>query len=298
MIGVIIVNYNGYNSTCECIESIETVPNEEILITIVDNGSEDGSVEKFTTAYGKRNDIEILKTMKNNGYSGAINFCLKHSRIRKCDYVIISNNDVIFTKSAIVELREEISKKRYDIIGPKILLLSGEQQTPGFGRLGLHELIYQYTPLKYFKIRSENKYLKEFSNDIETINVAMTSGCCFMISKNALGKIGYFDEKVFLYFEEAILAKKLKEMNLKAGCTPKAIIFHKHQESTQKNPIKSYSIFKSSLIYYARNYLKLSAITIFLLKLLLNIQLIIYYRKILYKKMISQFTLLTSKCFR
>src|SRR3989338_7529595 len=96
-ISIVIVNYNGINDTIECLESLkETIyPHYEIIV--VDNGSEDNSIDVLK----KRNDIRLIELYKNYGATYAWNVGFKQAAY---EYVCFLNNDIVVDKNWLLEL--------------------------------------------------------------------------------------------------------------------------------------------------------------------------------------------------
>ena len=98
-----------------------------------------------------------------------------------------------------------------------------------------------------------------------------------MVEGNTLKDIDYFDENVFLYFEEDILAKKLKKKKLLAKCNCNIYVYHMHNATIGNNVsnLNKYKIHAKSKFYYEKNY-NHSRISMLLFKLFYYINLIPY----------------------
>lgn len=112
LIGIVILNYNTYNKTIECVNSILDTYVEKKVIYIVDNNSPNNSYEKLTQNYRGIDYIKVIKSVENGGYAKGNNIGLKACLIDECKYVIVSNNDIIFCNNSIRTL--------FDFIKPVI----------------------------------------------------------------------------------------------------------------------------------------------------------------------------------
>ena len=103
-----------------------------------------------------------------------------------------------------------------------------------------------------------------------------------MIRLKAFKKINYFDENTFLYYEENILGKKLKDNNMYCYIDNDVKVIHNLSVSVDKtyNSIKKYKILKNSQKYYEKNYNNLNIFGIILLRIFYYISLSISYIKI------------------
>jgi GT2 family glycosyltransferase len=98
-----------------------------------------------------------------------------------------------------------------------------------------------------------------------------------MIEGKTLESINYFDENVFLYYEEDILAKKLKEKNLLSKCNCNIQVKHMHNATIGNNVsnLNKYKIHANSKFYYEKTYNK-ARLSMLLFKLFYLINLIPY----------------------
>ena len=271
----IIVNYNDYKTTYNLIQNIE---NYDVVdeIVIVDNDSKDDSYEKLLKL--RNNKITILKNSSNKGYGSGINLGSKYliDKYKKCN-IIISNPDIVIAnEDVIVDLVKTLSLD-VAVVAPVIKEHVGyskgwKQPTPWLDILS--NIVYLHK-----KVR--NKYLlyKDDYYNEPIVEVDIVSGCFFLIRSDVLKKINFFDENVFLYYEENILCSKLKENNLKTVINTGVEVFHNHSVTIDKNinKINKYKILKKSQMYFEKNYNKANIFEIFLLWITSKITLLIYY---------------------
>ena len=125
----------------------------------------------------------------------------------------------------------------------------------------------------------KNLFYKDDKYKNKLTRVDVVSGCFFMIRKDVMKLIGNFDESTFLYYEENIIAKKLKNINKKTYVDNNVTITHDLSVSVDKsfNSIKKYKLLKDSQKYYVKNYLKTNVFGIILLRLTYYISLGISY---------------------
>ena len=122
MLGIIIINYNQSEKTIKCIESIANTSKQNYKIYLLDNHSLDESKEVLKQRYEEDTKVELIFAEKNLGYARGNNLCLRKAQIDKCEYVLISNNDIIFKENAIDILYQTIREKQdYFIVAPKVL---------------------------------------------------------------------------------------------------------------------------------------------------------------------------------
>ena len=203
--GIVILNYNDYSLTFNMIQKIKDF-NEIDLIVIVDNCSIDNSYDKLKEL--ENNKIKVLKTEKNMGYAAGNNYGLKYLMDKNIDYVIISNPDITFENQDIKRLKDDLENNdNIVLISPVISqnnhILRG-WKLPKFKEEVLSNINYFSRYLNKLLEYDDAYYNKKL------ISVDVVSGCFFMIRYNEFKEIGFFDPNTFLYYEENILGKKMK----------------------------------------------------------------------------------------
>lgn len=251
--GLIIIHYNDYESLSNLIDNVK---NYKCLdkIVIYDNHSKEEirlKVEKL-----KSKNIDIIFNNDNKGYSYAINEASKYlvNKIGKCN-IIISNSDIVINKEEdIKELVKLLDNKEIGLVAP--IILENNNLNRGWKEVNpildsLLNIILIHRPLRRKYVFYKDEHYKEKTSVVDVV-----SGCFFLIRSDILEKINYLDENVFLYYEENILAKKLKNINKKIIVDNEIIVIHNHSVSIDKNlkKINKLKIQKQSQYYYHVNY--------------------------------------------
>lgn len=264
MIGMVIVNYNDYETTKRLLDNVK---NYKVLkeIVVVDNKSTDNSLEELRKLKNKK--ITIIDSGENKGYSYALNVGCKYLIDKyKSLNIVISNSDIIIESELdIKDLNSYISTKNV-IVGPTII--QGNDLNRGFKIPTPWQDIKQN--IVFFGKRvlakelsyPDNYYHKDISK-VDTV-----SGCFFMISSKHLEDMGYFDENVFLYYEENIMGIKTKKLGKNIIVCNNVDVIHDHSVSIDKSlkRIKKYDILKTSQEYFEKTYNGANKIELFFLK--------------------------------
>lgn len=290
-VGIIILNYNNYNDTINCINSIEKFNTFPIKYIIVDNGSTNPeSVIKldeflknaFKDKYKKIEEnqpsntlpyVSLLVSHTNDGYARGNNKGLElASRDEEIKEILILNNDVIFVEDTIPTLLAEKSKlKDCAIISPALYTKDLSDYDYTCARmapstwslikecfmLGLNINSYRNVIKQKYWLFIKNPELKH--KDI--LEIEMPSGSCMLLNKKLFKEIGWFDPNTFLYFEENILYSKIYSRGLKNYLLPKLSCIHLGASSTKK--VASYFIQRCGLesrTYYLKTYCHLNLI--------------------------------------
>src|SRR4030042_6421634 len=92
---LVILNWNGYKDTIECLESVSKVEpeNYELHVVVIDNASTDNSVDKIMNFKTDKLEFNILTNKKNLGFAGGNNVGIKYSLEKGADYILLLNND-------------------------------------------------------------------------------------------------------------------------------------------------------------------------------------------------------------
>ena len=231
MTGIIILNYNTPKQTIECVNSIIKFEGNSVSIVVVDNCSTDDSYNILKEFCLNFSNVLFVVTQKNGGYSYGNNYgtLYLHTGIEE---IVFINSDIVFQNDAITKMKNMLHKEKKNnvaIIGPEIYGNHGQ-----IARRKLRSIDYllRIRPFCYFHIRTSRNI--KFNLQESKVFSGMVSGCCFMIKKSVFDIINGFDENVFLYSEEDIIAYKLDQINYKVAICDEAIVLHKHSESISK----------------------------------------------------------------
>jgi len=265
--GIVIVNYNDYESTYMLVENIKKYKIIEKIV-IVDNNSNEEEKEKLRTIKGRK--IKIIENSENKGYSYAINIGAKYliSLYGKCN-IIVSNSDIIIKdEKHIKELLKTLLDKNVAVSAP--VIFENGKLNRGWKITTVKQDILMMMPKIYKFFQRKFLYYKE-EHYIDKISVVdVVSGCFFFIKSTVLEEIGFLDENVFLYYEENILASKLKELGLVTRINNEVVIIHNHSVTIDKNinRKRKLKVLRDSQYYYEGKYNGASRCELFVMKML------------------------------
>ena len=195
----IIVTYRtNHDILLDCLNSIH----KDVKILIVENSNDAGFKQKFESKF---KNVSVILSGKNLGYGGGNNLGIKNS---KTNFVFISNPDVIYEKNFFLKVDSYIENKiDFTIMG------------------------VSYRNDKYLSYGSfdnkKNKALKELSyNENGLKEVDWVIGCSVLINKNKFNLPYFFDDNIFLYFEEIDICRRVKMSGGKVLTSSK--LFAKH----------------------------------------------------------------------
>lgn len=240
LVYIILVNYNGFSDTLECIESIRNITYKNYKIIVVDNKSTD-EPEKEQLLFLRANTIYI-QSESNLGFSGGNNIGIRYAKENNADYVLLLNNDTTvepdFLTKLVVAAKEKEDK---GVFGCKIKYYWNKEQIWFDG--GTFD----------FKTANTSHYHTRVSNG--TIEeVTFLTGCLMLIPMEVLNDVGMLDETYFLYAEDTDYCCRVMDASYKLYYCPDAVIYHKEGASTGKtSELKQYYVERNGL-YICRMY--------------------------------------------
>jgi len=263
--GIVIVHYNDIESLNNLIKNIKDYKIIDRII-IVDNNSKEEIKQELKKINNRK--IKLIENKDNKGFAYAINIGCKElvKEYKECN-IIVSNCDIIIDKEEdLKDLIIKLDDKNIGVVSPTILennKLNRGWKQPSPLLDSLLNIIYVH---RFF--RKKYIFYKESHYDNKVSKVDVVSGCLFLIKSKTLEEINYLDENTFLYYEENILAKKVKDIKKDLVVCNDIVIIHNHSVSIDKNlkKIKKLKIQKQSQYYFQTKYNKANLVEKILLK--------------------------------
>lgn len=234
MISVIVVNYEKYEDTFSCVESIlKSETTQEFKIVVVDNASPNDSWEKLQVL--KNNEkIVLLKSEENNGYCAGNNIGIKYSLKKlNADYVWILNPDTIVDNHAMQNLFDfQENHDECGILGCKLVYYPDTQYLQGLGG-GMFEK-NQFGAL----VPKTHLYHMYDSNVIlpKVVKLDLIIGASMFIKSLVFKRCGLMDDRFHLYSDETEFCLRVTKFGFKNYAISGATVYHKEgwRQTTQK----------------------------------------------------------------
>ncbi|MGG8496011.1 glycosyltransferase family 2 protein [Tenacibaculum sp. TC6] len=284
---IIILNYNSFIDTIECLESVFKLEYANFQVIVVDNNSNDNSVAQIIDwANGKsffevatnyralvyplenkpfqfsvfregnseitEDKLVILKAQNNNGFSAGNNIGIQYIQNREdFKYCWILNNDTVVDKKSLKELVENYRRhENLGILGSKLLYYYNPDIIQAIGGK-LHKKLYATSHIGEGKLCTINK------SNFEKIDFAI--GASMFVSKEFLNTVGLLSEDYFLYYEEIDWAFRAKEFGFITDWCEDSIVYHKEGKTTgsssdyrKRSVFSEIQIFKSRKIFFQK----------------------------------------------
>lgn len=222
---VVILNWNLYDDTAACVESVQAASVDGVRILVVDNGSDDGSPDRLAARFGDQ--IEILHNACNEGFAAGNNQGLARALQSGAQSVLILNNDTVIDPAMLRTLLEAVeAAPAYHLVGPAIFYESDPQQV---WRLGDRYAGRLHLP----------RAVGAQELDRAVIPVDFLTGCALLVQRQVFETIGLFDPRYTFYFEDADFCERARRAGFQLACIPAARMWHKVSRSADKVSTRS-----------------------------------------------------------
>lgn len=252
-VSIIVVYFKGRRKLFKCLASIKRSRAKTPYEVIVVDNSMSKDIEKDL---GKKfPEVCYVKSLKNLGYGGGNNLGVEKA---KGEFLFILNPDTEVFPGTIDKLAEFLKRGDVAMVAPNLVdkkgrifsQLGSRTLTPlaGIVALSFINKLFPNNPV------SREYWLKDVPMD-KLREVDAVPGSAFMIKRSVFEEVGRFDEKMFLFFEESDLGKRVKEAGYKIFINPKAQVMH-HWSGKGKKPEneKLLKYFRQSRFYYFKKH--------------------------------------------
>lgn len=239
---IVVLNYKVKDEVLECIKSLTLSLgfNRDFKVLVIDNHSTDGSAEAIKKYFPK---ISLIENSDNFGFTGGNNIGIKYALEQGADYILILNPDTVVEKNTIKNLLSEANKYQTGIIGPKIYFGEDRKIWYAGGVLDMDNVIGNHRGVDE---KDNGQYDQAGETDYVT-------GAAMLISSEVFNKIGLFDERYFLYYEDADFCVRAKQVGFKVWYTPHSTVYHKNARSTGLgSPLQDYYITRNRMLFASK----------------------------------------------
>ena len=230
---IILVNYNGYEDTKACVNSLKKINYDNFHIVIVENASKDVQIMK--TDLFLNENATILFSEKNDGFSSGNNIGIKYALENNADYILLLNNDTVvdcdFLKH-LVELMENNTKA--GIVTGDIYYYKDQERL-------------WYSNGKYDRKNGTTQMCCKTAE--LSLKVSFACGCLMLLNVEMIKQIGMLEDLFFLYSEDTEYCCRAIDSGWDILWTKKCKIYHKISASTGENSdFQQYYLTRNNLI--------------------------------------------------
>lgn len=225
---MLVLHWRGMEKTRRCLTSLRARSYQNSHVLLVANGSPDGDSAQLATEFP---EVEVLTLDRNYGFAGGCNRGMEKALADQADFIWLLNNDAIAKPESIEHLvKAAIANPEAGALGA--IVLEGHSSTAE--EAGLGEINFKKAKT-YLRKTGQDKSSSQTSSKQESgiYSCSWLSGSNLLLRSSALSKVGLFDERYYLYFEDVELCKRLTDAGFKCLLVPGSTIEHEGNASTQ-----------------------------------------------------------------
>lgn len=239
-LSIIIVSFNTQALLRECLRSLMNYKtNLKREIIVVDNASEDGSVAMVKKNFSQ---VKLIENKENLGFAKANNQGIKKARGKN---IFLLNSDTELRLSSLEKLIQFQKNPKVGIVGARLINRDGSVQASVYHFPTLGRAIKEYW------LGQKDVYEKYAPRVKKAVEVEAVTGAAMFFPRKTIEKVGFLDEKYFMYFEDLDYCQRVRRAGLKIYYLPEAMVLHHHGRSAVKVGSKAYRyLIQSSKIYH------------------------------------------------
>mgnify|MGYP005776343759 FL=1 len=213
-VGIVISNYNGWQDTVQCLESLQKQTYRDFEIILLDDASTNDSVQQLQKHLTE--NTVFLPQEANVGFAAANNVGMRRALADGCDWVLLLNNDTVAAPDFLENLLRETPAGAVSC--PKMLFLDPPDEIWFAGG----EL-----DRATGKVRHLGGHEKDGPAFAEKKQVSFITFCCVLLPRQVIEQVGFLDETLFMYCEDVDYCIRLADAGVPLWFLPDARIWHK-----------------------------------------------------------------------
>lgn len=244
LVYILIANWNGKQTTLECLESIRRITYRPYRTLVIDNASSDGSPEAIREAEPA---VEVLVQQQNLRYAGAMNAGMRYALAQGAGCVVVMNNDVIVDPGLLSHLVAATARDpRVGLVAPKIFF----HDTPTQIWYAGGKISFWTGTMAHRGIRDVDRgqYDRPEPTDYAT-------GCCVLATRALIERVGMLDPSYYMYAEDADWSVRAGRAGFTVVYEPRAVLWHRVSVSAggHLSRFKLWNKFRGNLQFFSRH---------------------------------------------
>lgn len=252
-IAILVLNYSGKNLLEKGLNSILNQSYKIFDVFLIDNASTDDSVKFVRNKYP---EVKVITNKRNLGFSGGMNLGIKHIINKGYEAIFFLDNDIVLDKNCLLKLSKVLFSRTDIAICTCTIMDWQRERVQVMGGYFLN--ILTGTNVGYGRGMT-----KEETKNIQPFEVFVAPGGASIIKTELLKKIGFFDNRFFVYYEDIDLNWRAINYGYKIYNCPQAYVYHLGSATNSRN--KNLAVFnmeKNRLFMYFKNLSILSFVSI------------------------------------
>ncbi|MFR3792889.1 MAG: glycosyltransferase family 2 protein [Blautia massiliensis (ex Durand et al. 2017)] len=213
-VGIVISNYNGWQDTVQCLQSLEKQTYRDFEIILLDDASPNDSVERLREHLPP--NTVFLPQQQNQGFAAVNNIGMRRALADGCDWALLLNNDTVAAPDFLETLLRQTPEGAVSC--PKMLFMdppdeiwfAGGELDRATGR-----------------VRHLGGHQKDGPAFAQAKQVNFITFCCVLLPRAVIERVGYLDETLFMYCEDVDYCMRLGDAGVPLWFLPDARIWHK-----------------------------------------------------------------------
>ncbi|WP_263367665.1 glycosyltransferase family 2 protein [Edaphobacter bradus] len=234
----VIVNWNGWQDTLDCLSSLRTQDYRNLQIVVVDNGSTNDSAGRIRSAFP---EVTLIETGKNLGFPKGCNVGIQTALAGSAEFVWLLNNDTVCPQDTLRKLvRRAMASPEAGLVGTVLLYAHDPTQVQAWGG---------------GKVRPWIAYSTHFHAPVKFDKNCYTTFASVLARRAMLEEVGLLYEGFFMYCDDTDLCLRMQETHWKIVMAEDTAVLHKEGASTPKSqkPFMTKTITVSSLRFIRRH---------------------------------------------
>jgi GT2 family glycosyltransferase len=258
-LSVLVLNYNGLEELLECIQSMRFTDYQNFNLTVIDNGSTDGSVDYVRKAFPW---VNIIEFDKNYGFGKAYN---KAMSLVVSKYILLLNNDITASAPDWLSRMVLLAESSSDIgaVGPKLVMKNNPDRLDAVGGM-----VFRWmgcSPLGHGEL-DRGQY------DHPPADVFYMGGGALLMSRELYNRLGGFDSNIFAYAEDLDLCWRLRLAGYRIAYCPEVVLLHKGSSLWRRSTSTKLRLSQQNFLYCCiKNYSRFSLLREVPILMLLNL---------------------------
>jgi len=233
---IVILTYNGYADTHECLTSILPLLNKNTHCIVVDNASSDDTFANVRQFFPQ---VTLIENKSNLGVPRGYNIGFRYALEHGADAVLMLNNDTVLAPDMLQQLGQASMDERVGIAVPIAYEYHRPQHIWSAGAS------YRAFPPAFVMDNRITGQLRQLDYAI---------ACCILITRRAFERVGLLDESIFFMWEDLEFCQRVRNADLHIVQVPTAKMWHKVSQTTQPGkPLFWQMHGESSVLYFRRH---------------------------------------------
>ena len=243
-IAIVTVLYNSVSVLPDFFQSLDSQTRRDFALYVVDNASPDDSLV-LVNRLAQSVDFHVIciENSSNSGIAGGNNLGINAARQDGCEWILLTNNDTVWTPDTFEVLLEQACRCGAKIAVPKIKIHGTDRIWYAGGR--------------WNRFRGGTMHVKK-DRTACAAPTAYAPTCCMLIHHTVFARIGGMDERFFLYYDDSDFVRRAADAAIPVWYVPQAVVSHKESVSTGAvSPLAQYWLSRNLLLFTYKHHSKL-----------------------------------------